>query len=102
MGYLYLFILEVAALVCQRSIFLILFARGSSDAASGYEYTPAACYTFRQVLNALLDTVKARMLAYHGHVMRKQRSCLDTEIAPCALGGGVEYNTIQYNTIQNL
>jgi len=28
----------------------------------------------------LLDTVKARKLAYYGHTMRKQRSCLEKEI----------------------
>ena len=28
----------------------------------------------------LLDTVKARKLAYYGHTMRKQGSCLENEI----------------------
>ena len=28
----------------------------------------------------LLDTVKARKLAYYGHTMRKQGSCLEKEI----------------------
>jgi len=28
----------------------------------------------------LLDTVKARKLAYYGHTMRKQRNCLEKEI----------------------
>jgi len=28
----------------------------------------------------LLDTVKARKLAYNGHIMRKQGSCLEKEI----------------------
>jgi len=28
----------------------------------------------------LLDTVKARKLAYYGHTMRKQESCLEKEI----------------------
>jgi len=28
----------------------------------------------------LLDTVKTRKLAYYGHTMRKQRSCLEKEI----------------------
>jgi len=28
----------------------------------------------------LLDTVKARMLAYYGHTMRKQESCLEKQI----------------------
>ena len=32
--------------------------------------------------NELLDTVKARKLAYCGHTMRKQGSCLDKEIMP--------------------
>jgi len=31
-------------------------------------------------LRELLDTVKARKLAYHGHTMRKQGSCLEKEI----------------------
>ena len=32
------------------------------------------------VKRELLDTVKARKLAYYGHTMRKQRSCLEKEI----------------------
>ena len=32
------------------------------------------------VKRELLDTVKARMLAYCGHTMRKQVSCLENEI----------------------
>jgi len=32
------------------------------------------------VQRELLDTVKARKLAYHGHTMRKQGSCLEKEI----------------------
>jgi len=31
-------------------------------------------------LNKLLKTVKAKTLAYYGHTMRKQRSCLEKEI----------------------
>jgi len=32
------------------------------------------------VKRELLDTVKARKLAYYGHTMRKQGSCLEKEI----------------------
>ena len=32
------------------------------------------------VKRELLDTVKARKLAYYGHAMRKQGSCLEKEI----------------------
>ena len=32
------------------------------------------------VKRVLLDTVKARKLAYYGHTMRKQGSCLEKEI----------------------
>jgi len=32
------------------------------------------------VKRELLDTVKARILAYYGHIMRKQGSCLEKEI----------------------
>ena len=32
------------------------------------------------VKRELLDTVKARKLAYYGHTIRKQRSCLEKEI----------------------
>ena len=32
------------------------------------------------VKRELLDTVKARKLAYYGHIMRKQGSCLEKEI----------------------
>ena len=31
------------------------------------------------VKRELLDTVKARKLAYYGHTMRKQRNCLEKE-----------------------
>ena len=33
-----------------------------------------------EVKRELLDTVKARKLAYYGHTMRKQGSCLEKEI----------------------
>jgi len=32
------------------------------------------------VKRELLDTVKARKIAYYGHAMRKQESCLEKEI----------------------
>ena len=35
----------------------------------------------------LLDTVKARKLAYYGHTMRKQRSCLEKEIMQGTMPG---------------
>ena len=35
----------------------------------------------------LLDTVKARKLAYYGHTMRKQGSCLEKEIMQGTLPG---------------
>jgi len=35
------------------------------------------------VKRELLDTVKARKLAYYGHTMRKQRSCLERNNARC-------------------
>ena len=33
-----------------------------------------------EVMRELLDTVKAKKLAYYGHIMRKQGSCLEKEI----------------------
>ena len=39
------------------------------------------------VKRELLDTVKARKLAYYGHTMRKQRSCLEKEIMQGTLSG---------------
>ena len=33
-----------------------------------------------EVMRELLDTVKARKLAYYGHIMRKQGSCPEKEI----------------------
>ena len=38
------------------------------------------------VKRELLDTVKARKLAYYGHTMRKQRSCLERNNARCTQG----------------
>jgi len=35
----------------------------------------------------LLDTVKTRKLAYYGHVMRKQGSCLEKEIMQGTMPG---------------
>jgi len=35
----------------------------------------------------LLDTVKARKLAYYGHTMRKQGSCLEKEIMQGTMSG---------------
>jgi len=39
------------------------------------------------VKRELLDTVKARKLAYDGHTMRKQRSCLTKEIMQGTMPG---------------
>ena len=39
------------------------------------------------VKRELLDTVKARKLAYYGHTMRKQGSCLEKEIMQCTMSG---------------
>ena len=39
------------------------------------------------VKRELLDTVKARKLAYYGHTMRKQRSCLEKEIMQGTMPG---------------
>jgi len=39
------------------------------------------------VKRELLDTVKSRKLAYYGHTMRKQGSCLEKEIMQGTLPG---------------
>jgi len=39
-------------------------------------------------MTELLDTVKARKLAYCGHTMRKQGSCLEKEIMQGTMPGG--------------
>jgi len=39
------------------------------------------------VTRELLDTVKARMLAYYSHTMRKQGSCLEKEIMQGTMPG---------------
>ena len=39
------------------------------------------------VKRELLDAVKARKLAYNGHTMRKQRSCLEKEIMQGTMPG---------------
>jgi len=41
------------------------------------------------VKRELLDTVKARKLAYYGHTMRKQGSCLEKEIGFFCLSCGI-------------
>jgi len=40
-----------------------------------------------RVKRELLDTVKARKLAYYGHTMRKQGSCLEKEIMQGTMPG---------------
>jgi len=42
------------------------------------------------VKRELLDTVKARKLAYYGHTMRKQGSCLEKEIMQGTMHAGEE------------
>ena len=39
------------------------------------------------VKRELLDTVKARKLAYYGHTMRKQGNCLEIEIMQGTMSG---------------
>jgi len=39
------------------------------------------------VTRELLDTVKARKLAYYGHTMRKQGNCLEKEIMQGTMAG---------------
>ena len=39
------------------------------------------------VKKELLDTIKARNLAYYGHTMRKQGSCLEKEIMQGTMPG---------------
>jgi len=39
------------------------------------------------VKRELIDTVKARKLAYYGHTMRKQGSCLEIEIMQGTMPG---------------
>ena len=39
------------------------------------------------VISELLDTVKSRKLAYYGHTMRKQGSCLEKEIMQGTMPG---------------
>jgi len=56
-----------------------------------YSWTPKK--TNEWVLNKagvkreLLDTVKARKLAYYGHTMRKQGNCLEKEIMKGTMPG---------------
>jgi len=40
------------------------------------------------VKKELLDTVKARKLAYYGHTMRKSVSCLEKEMMQGTMPGG--------------
>ena len=42
------------------------------------------------VKREVLDTVKARKLAYYGHTMRKQGSCLEKEIMQGKVHAGKE------------
>jgi len=40
-----------------------------------------------EVKKELLDTIKARKLAYYGHIMRKQGNCLEKEIMQGTMPG---------------
>ena len=42
------------------------------------------------VKRELLDTVKAKKLAYYGHTMRKQGSCREKEMEQCQVHAGEE------------
>jgi len=44
-------------------------------------------YAVCMEIEELLDTVKARMLAYNDHTMRKQGSCLEKEIMQGTMPG---------------
>ena len=47
------------------------------------------------VKRELLDTVKARKLAYYGHTMRKQGSCLEKEIMQGTMLGARRIDNIK-------
>ena len=50
------------------------------------------------VKRELLDCVKARKLAYNGHNMRKQGSCLDKEIMQGAMPGEEDHTRPGWTT----
>jgi len=49
---------------------------GFMDSKKTYEWFPNKAGVKRE----LLDVIKARKLAYYGHTMRKQESCLEKEM----------------------
>jgi len=51
------------------------------------EHNSYVVYSIGGVKRELLDTVKARKLAYYGHTMRKQGSCLEKEIMQGTMPG---------------
>ena len=52
------------------------------------------------VQRELLDTVKARKLAYYGHTMRKQGSCLEKEIMQGTMSGARRPRTAWIDNIK--
>ena len=52
-----------------------------------YMFFTALPGCFPGVKRELLDTVKARKLAYYGHIMRKQGNCLEKEIMQGTMPG---------------
>jgi len=53
-------------------------------------FSNSVSFNFRQIKEVkreLLDTVKARKLAYYGHIMRKPGSCLEKEIMQGTVSG---------------
>jgi len=51
-----------------------------------------------EVKRELLDTVKARKLAYYGHNTRKQRSCLEKEIMQGTMPGACRRGNVGSRT----
>ena len=67
---------DVTNNVCEAAVWLRKILRVSCTAKKTNEWVLNKAGVNRE----LLDTVKARKLAYYGHTMRKQGSCLDKEI----------------------
>jgi len=54
------------------------------------------------VKSELLDTVKARKLAYYGHTMRKQGSCLEKEIMQGTMPGARRLGRLRTAWMDNI
>jgi len=54
------------------------------------------------VKRELLDTVKARKLAYYGHTMRKQGSCLEKEIIQGTMPGACRRGRLRTAWMDNI